>query len=102
MTALREFGMPPGLSVDDLARVEGSPPTGFRFGRRPFAVDLLTSVEGVEFDSAWAGSFVRTIDGVDVRVIGRTELLENQRATGHLKDAADVEALEAAESTESP
>lgn len=94
MVAMDAFGMPPGLSVDDLAKIEGNPPTGFRFGRRPFAVDLITSVRGVEFDEAWAGSVVRNFDGLEVRVIGRDALIQNKRATGRLKDAADVEALE--------
>jgi hypothetical protein len=95
MSAMKEFGMPPGLSAKDLLEVAGPPPTGFRFGRPPFAVDVITSVQGVEFDEAWAGSTVRRLDGIDVRVIGRAALLANKRATGRAKDAADVEALEA-------
>jgi hypothetical protein len=82
MEAMRVFGMPPGLSLQDLASIDGPPPTGFRFGRRPFAVDLLTSVRGVDFD------------GIAVRVIGRAAPLKNKRATQRLKDAADVEELE--------
>lgn len=95
MAAMDAFGLPPGLSKDDLARVEGPPPTGFRFGRPPFAVDLITSMQGVDFDEAWAGSVLRSFDGLAVRVIGRAALIANKRATGRLKDAADVEALEA-------
>jgi hypothetical protein len=94
MAAMHAFGLPPGLSADALARLDGPPPTGFRFGRRPFAVDLLTSVQGVDFDKAWAGSVIRDFDGIDVRVIGLAELLENKRSTRRLKDAADVEELE--------
>jgi len=92
--AMRVFGMPPGLSAEDLARVEGEPPTGFRFGRSPFAVDLLTSVNGLRFDDAWPESEVRDFDGLAVRVIGRAALIANKRSTGRLKDAADVEELE--------
>ena len=94
IAAMNAFGMPPGLSLDDLGRIEGEPPTGFRFGRRPLAVDLLTSVRGVEFDDAWSNSIVREFDGLEVRVIGRAELLENKRAAGRPKDVADVAALE--------
>lgn len=94
MAAMRAFGMPPGLSLDDLAGIGGPPPTGFRFGRKPLAVDLLTSVQGVEFDEAWPDSGVHDFDGVAVRVIGRAALLKNKRATQRLKDAADVEELE--------
>jgi hypothetical protein len=94
MAAMIAFGLPPGLSIETLARVDGSPPTGFRFGRPPFAVDLLTSVQGVSFDEAWPNSVERDFDGLRVRVIGRAALLANKRATGRLKDAADVAALE--------
>ncbi|NJK32443.1 MAG: hypothetical protein HC927_08540 [Deltaproteobacteria bacterium] len=45
MEAMRAFGLPPGLTADDMAQIDGEPPTGFRFGRRPFAVDLLTSIQ---------------------------------------------------------
>ncbi len=94
MTAMRVFGMPSGLSTDVLASIDGDPPTGFRFGRAPFAVDLLTSIQGVEFDDAWPQSQVVEFDDLRVRVIGLTALLQNKRSTGRLKDAADVEALE--------
>lgn len=94
MEALRAFGMPPRLTLMDLASIDGPPPTGFRFGRKPFAVDLLTSVQGVDFDEAWPDSVVHDFDGVTVRVIGRAALLKNKRATQRLKDAADVEELE--------
>lgn len=95
MAAMEAFGLPPGLSTTDLTRIDGPPPTGFRFGRPPIAVDLITSVEGVEFDDAWPSCVLRSFDGLEVRVIGRDALLANKRATGRLKDAADVEALEA-------
>lgn len=94
LSAMNEFGFPPGLCEEDLLPASTEPPTGFRFGRPPFAVDLITSVRGVGFDEAWAGSSVRQLDGIDVRVIGRAALLANKRATGRAKDDADVEALE--------
>lgn len=68
--------------------------SGAGFGRRPLAVDLLTSVRGVDFEDAWPNSIVRRFDGLEIRVIGRDALLMNKRATGRAKDAADVAALE--------
>jgi hypothetical protein len=43
MVALQAFGGP-AIPIAALERIEGDPPTGFRFGRPPFAVDLLTSI----------------------------------------------------------
>ncbi|HLT40398.1 MAG TPA: hypothetical protein VK034_29165 [Enhygromyxa sp.] len=94
MVAMANFGMPPGLRVEDLAQIDGPPPTGFRFGRRPLTVDLLTSVQGISFDQAWGESIVSNFDGLRVRIIGIEALLANKRATKRLKDAADVEELE--------
>ena len=94
MAAMKNFGMPPGLCAEDLAKIEGEPPTGFRFGRRPLAVDLLTSVRGIDFDEALAGSVVQEFDGLRIRIIGLEALLVNKRSTKRLKDAADVEELE--------
>lgn len=101
LAALDAFGLPPGLNLDILSVADGDPPTGFRFGRSPFAVDLLTSIRGVSFDAAWPGSTVRDVGGIPVRVIGRAALLQNKRSTGRAKDSLDVQVLQALE-TESP
>jgi len=94
LAALGEFGMPPGLSLDVLAVADGPPPTGFRFGRPPLAVDLLTSVRGIDFNTAWDSSFVRDVGGLPIRIIGLAALLQNKRATERPKDMLDVDALE--------
>lgn len=95
LAAMQEFGLPPGLAMEGLIETGSPPPTGFRFGRPPLAVDLLTSIQGVEFEDAWRTSEVRVLDGLEIRVIGRQALIANKRSTGRTKDAADVEALEA-------
>lgn len=94
LAALDAFGMPPGIGVEDLNSADGTPPTGFRFGRPPFAVDVLTSIRGVEFEAAWTQSAVHGIGGLPVRVIGLEALLQNKRATNRAKDLGDVEFLE--------
>jgi hypothetical protein len=88
-----EFGGP-SIPIGIFERIEGDPPTGFRFGRPPFAVDLLTSIQGLDFEEAWASSEVRDCGGLAVRLIGLAGLLKNKRATGRAKDVADVEELE--------
>lgn len=91
--AMRAFGGPT-IPLSDLDHIEGEPPTGFRFGRAPFAVDLLTSVQGISFEEAWANSEVRDCGGLLVRVIGLDALVKNKRATGRPKDAVDADELE--------
>ena len=54
----------------------------------------MSAIDGVSWDSVWAGREVATIDGVAVPFIGRQEFLANKRAAGWAKDLANVEALE--------
>lgn len=101
LKALQAFGMPPGLSLEVLEKVEGEPPTGFRFGRPPIAVDLLTSIQGVDFEDAFSESLIQEIDGILIRIIGKRALLDNKRSTGREKDKLDAEALEMLPNAES-
>jgi len=91
--ALIAFGAPVrahGLTEDDLARSG----TVYQLGLPPYRIDILTSIDGVSFEQAWAGRFVVEADGQPVPFLGRAELLMNKRSTGRTKDLADAEALE--------
>lgn len=91
LAALTAFGAAPeGITPE---RFE-DPRTLLVLGREPFRVDILTDIPGVGFDEAWAERVEVTLDGVNVPVIGRRELIKNKRTVGRLQDLADVEALE--------
>jgi hypothetical protein len=63
-------------------------------GRPPFRIDLLTSITGVSFDEAFETSRIYETDGLKIRCIHINELIRNKKASGRLKDLADVEKLE--------
>jgi hypothetical protein len=65
-------------------------------GRVPARVDLLLSIPGAEFATAWDRRVDLTVEGVTVRVIGREDLLANKRAAGRPRDLKDVRAIERA------
>jgi hypothetical protein len=91
MEALEEFGAPcDGLSRDDFQK-EG---IVFQIGVAPRRIDILTSVDGLEFEEALANSPLIEIDGIPVHVISISDLIKNKRATGRIKDLADAQALE--------
>ena len=91
IAALTEFGVgASGLSPDQFE----DPRTLLLLGREPFRIDSLTDIPGVTFEEAWAGRLYVNLDGVNVPMIGKRELLRNKRAVGRLQDLADVEALE--------
>jgi hypothetical protein len=90
--AIVRFGAPVeslDVSRDDLGR----PGVVVQIGLAPRRIDLLTDLTGVDFASAWAGRVVRSVEGLDVPFLGRESLVQNKRATGRLKDLADLEAL---------
>ncbi len=64
-----------------------------RIGVPPLRIDILTSVSGLDFDAAYSARSTISIDGVDVDLISREDLLKNKRATGRPKDLADLDAL---------
>jgi predicted nucleotidyltransferase len=89
--ALAEFGAP----LDQLSQEElTEPEVVFQIGLVPNRIDILTSVTGVDFEDAWTRRDVVELDGVQVGVIAREDLIRNKRAVGRLRDLADIEDLE--------
>jgi hypothetical protein len=89
--ALSRFGVPLlDLTRDDLKKSE----TVLQIGIAPRRIDILTSIDGVEFDEAGPEREELEIEGITIPVIGRKHLLQNKRATGRPQDEADVARLE--------
>lgn len=98
VAALETFGFG-SLAPDASAFVE--PRRVFMLGRKPRRIDLLTSIDGVEFAEALDGHIDVLLGGVVVPVIGKAALIANKLAAGRAKDLADVEALRAMGTTTS-
>jgi len=89
--ALARFGAPlEGISETDLQE----PDMVFQIGVSPNRIDLLTDLTGVDFDHAWPNRKTIVFKGLEIGVIGREDFLINKRATGRLRDLADVEDVE--------
>ena len=91
--ALARFGAPleaHGVKEADFA----IPGTVYQLGLPPRRIDVLTSISGVTFDEAWAGSIHVDLHGTPMAFLGRDELLRNKRAAARPKDLVDVAALE--------
>src|SRR5712691_8638882 len=92
LTALSAFGAPLGdLNKDDLSKAG----TNFQIGVPPLRIDLITAIDGVDFEEAWPDRFTTTFGGVPVFVISRHHLITNKRTAARVQDLADVERLEA-------
>jgi hypothetical protein len=64
-----------------------------QLGQPPNRIDILTSISGVDFESAWQSRVQTLLDDQPVSLLGWDELLQNKRASGRQKDLADVEKL---------
>ena len=91
--ALAAFGAPvTDLSVEDLS-TKG---TIFQIGVAPNRIDVLTSIDAVEFDEAYPRSVPATYGAVPMRVLSVDDLVANKRAVGRKQDEIDVENLQKA------
>jgi|SRR5437870_3550264 len=91
LNALTAFGAPlHGLTKADLT----DPATVLQIGVPPLRVDVLTSIDGVEFSEAWADRFKTMFGGEPTCVISLHHLIKNKKAVGRLQDLADIERLE--------
>jgi hypothetical protein len=73
-----------------------------QLGQPPNRIDILTSISGIDFDSAWESRVQVVMDDQPVSVLGWNDLLRNKRASGRQKDLADVEKLLAVARRNSP
>jgi hypothetical protein len=90
LQALRAFGfdlpaLEPRLFVDPRSIV--------RFGTPPFRIEIMTSIDGVDYDTCRRRPSVFDVEGLPVPVISLDDLKINKRAAGRNKDLADLDNL---------
>ena len=91
LEALRVFGAP----LDDLTKEDvATPGLIFQIGVAPVRIDIITAIDGVEFDAAWSERVTTKFEGEPTQVLSREHLIQNKRASGRTQDLADVEWLE--------
>lgn len=90
--ALIDFGF--GAAVPE-AKELARPDRVIMLGQKPWRIDVLTGIDGVSFEQAWATRVEANFVAKPLYVIGRDMLLRNKRAAGRDKDLLDVSMLEA-------
>lgn len=89
LNVLQSFGFGSlGLSAGDF-----DADTVIQLGQPPRRIDLLTRIDGVEFEACWKRRESVTLDGLQLHLIGLEDFKANKRASGRWKDLADLEAL---------
>jgi hypothetical protein len=90
LAAVRSFG----FDTENLSeRLFIDPRSIVRFGVPPFRIELMTSIDGVEFAACRGRAQTYDVDGLTVPVISLADLKANKRAAGRHKDLADLENL---------
>ena len=88
--ALESFAGPlPELTLEDLADTKRV----IMMGRPPTRIDLLKSIDGVRFATAWKNRVCIQAGSVRANFISRKDLIRNKRASGRPQDLLDLKTL---------
>ena len=74
------------LSLDDFL----APDMVFQMGVQPCRIDITTGIDGLEFDKAWENKVKVRVDGIELFVPSKADLLKNKIASGRPKDQGDI------------
>lgn len=66
----------------------------FQIGVEPQRIDIISSVDGLDYADAVRRAEIMNVDGLEIKVVSLDDLIVNERASGRPKDIADVFALE--------
>jgi predicted nucleotidyltransferase len=85
--AIQEFGLASlGLSKSDFMK-EGYVT---QIGYPPLRIDILNTIDGVTFDSAFPNKLLVDVNGLEVKYIGLNDFIVNKTACGRSQDIADL------------
>ena len=90
LEALRGFGFGElDLSAGDFT----TPGKVVQLGVPPNRIDIVNTIDGVEFEWAWSRRVQSEYAGIPLLVIHKEDLVANKKATGRRQDLLDVEKL---------
>lgn len=87
---LQEFGFDLPELTPELFQSEDKV---IRLGVPPIRIELITSIDGVEFNECYSSRIQGELDGIDVNLIDLKHLKINKNASGRYKDLNDLEHL---------
>ncbi|MCL2335612.1 MAG: hypothetical protein FWC57_06060 [Endomicrobia bacterium] len=90
MKSLKRFGAPvQDVKTEDFQQDN----LIFQIGVAPRRIDIITSVDGLDFKKAYKRSKIVNIDDIKIRVLSKADIIRNKSASGRTKDLADLEML---------
>ena len=91
LNAIRDFGFE---KIDLKNKDFLEPDQVIQLGIEPLRIDILTSIKGVTFKSAWGNRKIYGYGDIKANFISKQDLIKNKRALGRTQDLADIEKLE--------
>jgi hypothetical protein len=89
--ALSKFGAPlEGITPGDFV----APGTVFQVGIAPNRIDVLTSLTGLGFSTAWKNRRRARYGTASICLVSERDFIRNKRAVGRTRDLADAEEIE--------
>ncbi len=88
---LSEFGFEETLPLPDKALLQKN--KVLMLGRKPMRIDILTTIDGVDFEDAWNTKVEGYFGNIPVFYISKELLIKNKTASGREKDLRDVAML---------
>ncbi|MFZ1494682.1 MAG: hypothetical protein WAU60_14895 [Candidatus Competibacter denitrificans] len=87
---LDEFGFASfGLTEEDFTKLGNV----IQMGYPPFRIDVLTKIDGVEFEKCYKNKITIQYDNIPLNIIGIDDLKRNKEASGRPKDCEDLRNL---------
>ena len=91
LKTLRDFGFGSlGIKSSDLMNPENI----FQLGYAPNRIDLITSIEGLDFETCFQEKVILDYHGISINFIDYQHLIQSKKAAGRPQDLADVDFLE--------
>ena len=90
LDVLTEFGF--GSVLPDPAKLMRADQI-VRLGVPPNRLEIMTTIDGVDFESCFENRQTVEVEGVQVNLLGLADLRKNKMASGRLKDLADLDNL---------
>jgi hypothetical protein len=92
-TALKDFGAP----LKDLAPPDFTQEGYFyQMGNPPFRLDVMMSIPGVTFETAWANREKVQVEGLAIPFISKADLIKSKESSGRPQDLIDAKDLKKA------
>lgn len=89
--SLLEFGAPLSDIEEEVFAEKG---IIFQIGVAPRRIDIITCIDGIEFEEAYQNKKEIKIESLKVPFLSKPSLIKNKKATGREKDKLDIEYLQ--------